>query len=257
MGVRYYWPRKKIQIDKKRIPWSKNDVKSGWLTCLNRVNCFTCSAETKINNASTTSTNTISKYTTNSSSSENYFQDFDSPPSSTKIIPPLSIDINLTTHNSPPNNSSPIISTRSSNRIRKKNQFLDDEMWLKKPPKKITIKKTVQKSIITNNLSSDDVGFKFAKKIGNKGFWTGTIVEIFDGSPNYVTRRRVYDDGDEENLSKKQIPSLERNSSHIKHTIFNETLSSGDVRFKFRKLFKNNSFYLGTISEIRLGAENS
>ena len=118
-------------------------------------------------------------------------------------------------------------------------------------------KKTVQTSIITNNLSSDNVGFKFAKKIGDKGFWTGTIVEIFDGSTNEVTRRFVYDDGDEENLSKKQISSLKRNSSHIKHTMFNETLSIGDVGFKFRKLFKGNDFYLGTFSEIRVGAKNN
>ena len=44
---------------------------------------------------------------------------------------------------------------------------------------------------------------------------------------------------------------------HIKHTIFNEILSSGDVGFKFRKLFKNNVFFLGTISKIRLGTENN
>ena len=69
----------------------------------------------------------------------------------------------------------------------------------------------MQKSIITNNnLSSDEVGFKFAKKIGNKGFLTGTIVELFDGSSNDVSRRCVYDDGDEENLSKKQISSLKK-----------------------------------------------
>ena len=56
-------------------------------------------------------------------------------------------------------------------------------------------KKKMQKSIITNNnLSSDEVGFKFAKKIGNKGFLTGTIVELFDGSSNDVSRRCVYDD---------------------------------------------------------------
>ena len=67
----------------------------------------------------------------------------------------------------------------------------------------------------------------------------------------------MYDDGDEENLSKKQISSMKRNSSHIKHTIFNETLSIGDVGFKFRKLFKSNSFFLGTVSEIRLGAKNN
>ena len=72
-------------------------------------------------------------------------------------------------------------------------------------------KKKIQKSIITNNnLSSDEVGFKFAKKIGNKGFLTGTIVELFDGSSNDVSRRCVYDDGDEENLSKKQISSLKK-----------------------------------------------
>ena len=84
--------------------------------------------------------------------------------------------------------------------------------------KNITIKKKIQTPIITNNLSSDKVGFKFAKKIGDKGFWTGTIVEIFDGSSNEITRRCVYDDGDEENLSKKQLSSLKRNASHIKQT---------------------------------------
>ena len=78
-------------------------------------------------------------------------------------------------------------------------------MWFKKPSKKTTIKKTVQKSIINNNLSSDDVRFKFANKFGDKGFWTGTSVEIIDGSTSNVTRRYEYDDGDEENLSKKQI----------------------------------------------------
>ena len=60
MGVRFYWLRKKIQINEKRISWSKNDAISGWLTCLNRLNCFTCSAESKTDNASTTSTGTTS-----------------------------------------------------------------------------------------------------------------------------------------------------------------------------------------------------
>ena len=70
-----------------------------------------------------------------------------------------------------------------------------------------------------------------------KNFWTEIIVEMFDGSSRDVTRRCVYYEGGEENLSKKQISSLKNHSIHIKDTIFNETLSSGDVRFKFRKLF--------------------
>ena len=133
MGIRYYWLRKKIQINKKRIPWSKNDVKLGWLTCLNCCNHFASSAKNKTSSASTISMDKISEYSINSSSSELCFQDFDTPPSPSKIIPSLSIDINLITNDSPLNTSSPITSTRSSSRICKKNQFLEDEMWFKKP----------------------------------------------------------------------------------------------------------------------------
>ena len=129
MGVRYYWLRKKIQINKKRIPWSKNDVKLGWLACLNCFNHFASCAENKTYNASTTSMDKILEYSINSSSSELFFQDFDTPPSPSKIIPPLSIDINLITNDSSLNTSSPITSTQSSSRIFKKNQFLEDEMW--------------------------------------------------------------------------------------------------------------------------------
>ena len=93
MGVRYYWLGKKIQIDKKRIPWSKNDVKLGWLKCLNCLNHFTRSDKLR-HKTSTNSMDIISESSINSSSSENYFQDFDTPPSPSKIMPPLSIDIN-------------------------------------------------------------------------------------------------------------------------------------------------------------------
>ena len=71
---------------------------------------------------------------------EDFFQDFDTPPSLSKIIPPLSIDINLITNNSPQKNSTPIISTRSSSRICRKNQFIDDEMRFKKSSKRIQLK---------------------------------------------------------------------------------------------------------------------
>ena len=139
MGVRYYWLRRKIQINKKRIPWSKNDVKLGWLTCLNCSKHFASSAENKTTNASTTSMDKMSEDSINCSLSENFFQDFDTPPSPSKTMPPLSINTTLSTNDSPSNNSSPIISTRSSSRICKKNQFLEDEMWFKKPSKDITI----------------------------------------------------------------------------------------------------------------------
>ena len=65
MEVRYYRLRTKIKINEIQKQWSKNDVKSGWLTCLNSRNFFTCSGETKIANTSTTSTGTASKCTIN------------------------------------------------------------------------------------------------------------------------------------------------------------------------------------------------
>ena len=73
---------------------------------------------------------------------------------------------------------------------------------------------------------------------------------MFDGSSNDVTRRCVYDDGDGNNLSKKQIFSLKK-SIYIKHTNFNESLSSDDIGFW------NDNFYLGTVSEVRVGAKNN
>ena len=149
MGVRYYWLRKKIQINKKRIPWSKNDVKLGWLTCLNCSKHFASSAENKTTNASTTSMDKMSEDSINCSLSENFFQDFDTPPSPSKIMPPLSIDINLITSNSPQNTSSPIISTRSSCRICRKNQFLDNEMWFREAFKKDYNKKTFKNLLVT------------------------------------------------------------------------------------------------------------
>ena len=45
---------------------------------------------------------------------------------------PLSININLITNNYPPN----VLSTQP-NRIHKKNQFFDDEMWFKNLQKRI------------------------------------------------------------------------------------------------------------------------
>ena len=148
MGVRYYWLRKKIQSNKKRIPWSKNDVKRGCLKCFNCLKHSASSAENKSSNASTTSTDKISEHSINSSSSELFFQDFDTPTSPSKIIPSLTIDIYLITNDPPLNTSSPITSTRSSGRICKKNQFLEDEMWFKKPSKNITIKKKRFKNLL-------------------------------------------------------------------------------------------------------------
>ena len=119
IGVRYYWLSKNIQINEMRKLWSKTDVKIGWFTYLNRLNWFARSTEPKTDNTSISSTDTASKYTTNVSQQDNYFQYFDSLPSSRKVIPPLSTNIDLIINDSSPNISSPVISTRC-NGIRKK-----------------------------------------------------------------------------------------------------------------------------------------
>ena len=48
------------------------------------------------------------------------------------------------------------------------------------------------------------MGFKFAKKFDSK-YFTGTVTQINEGNINDITRKVVYNDGDEENISLLKI----------------------------------------------------
>ena len=48
------------------------------------------------------------------------------------------------------------------------------------------------------------MGFKFAKKFDSK-YFTGTVTQINEGNINDITRKVVYNDGDEEHISLLKI----------------------------------------------------
>ena len=56
------------------------------------------------------------------------------------------------------------------------------------------------------------MGFKFAKKFNSK-YFTGTVTQINEGNSNDITRKVVYNDGDEENLYLLQIRAHKKTSN--------------------------------------------
>ena len=81
------------------------------------------------------------------------------------------------------------------------------------------------------------MGFKFAKKFDSKCF-TDTVTQINEGNINDITRKVVYNDGDEENISLLKIRALKINSKYVDNVTFNESIECSDVGFHFRKKSK-------------------
>ena len=103
--------------------------------------------------------------------------------------------------------------------------------------------------IVSNEIKYDNIGFKFAKKFDSK-FYTGTVTQIGEGNVKDISRKIVYNDGDEEKLSLLQIRALKKNFKHVENITFNDSISCGEVGFHFRKKFKNHGFFIGCVSEI-------
>ena len=59
-------------------------------------------------------------------------------------------------------------------------------------------------NIISSKIKYDNIGFKFAKKLDSK-YYTGTVTQIGEGNVKDISRKIVYNDGDEENISSLQI----------------------------------------------------
>ena len=93
------------------------------------------------------------------------------------------------------------------------------------------------------------MGFKFTKKFNSK-YFTGTVIQINEGNINDITRKVVYNDGDEENISLLQIRKLKKSSTNIDNITFNESIECGDVEFNFRNKFKNHGFFISSVSDI-------
>ena len=103
---------------------------------------------------------------------------------------------------------SPVI--RRSKRVRKKNTRLNKEDWILTTPSKkskIPLKPIVE--IVSSGMKYNKMGFKFAKKFNSK-YFTGTVTQINKENINDITRKVVYNDGDEENLSLLQIRALKK-----------------------------------------------
>ena len=152
----------------------------------------------------------------------------------------------LKKHSSP--KKSPVI--RRSKRVKKKNTRLNKEEWILTTPSKKSknpLKPIVE--IVSSGMIYNEMGFKFAKKFNSK-YFTGTVTQINEGNSNDITRKVVYNDGDEENLSLLQIRALKKNSKYIDNITFNESIECDDVGFHFRKKFKNHGFFIGSVSEI-------
>ena len=58
------------------------------------------------------------------------------------------------------------------------------------------------------------MGFKFAKKFDSK-YFTNIVTHIHEGNVNDITRKVVYNDGYEENLSLLQIHALKKTQNML------------------------------------------
>ena len=58
------------------------------------------------------------------------------------------------------------------------------------------------------------MGFKFAKKFDSK-YFTSIVTHIHEGNVNDITRKVVYNDGYEENLSLLQIRALKKTQNML------------------------------------------
>ena len=94
---------------------------------------------------------------------------------------------------------------RRSKREKQNNRNFKEEDWILSSH--TTNSKDILKhivDIVSNEIKCDNIGFKFAKKLDSK-FYTGTVTQIGEGNVKDISRKIVYNDGDEENISLLQI----------------------------------------------------
>ena len=94
---------------------------------------------------------------------------------------------------------------RFSKREKKDNRNFNEEDWISSSH--ITKFKDILKPIVdiaSSKIKYDNIGFIFEKKFDSK-FYTGTVTQIGEDNVKIISRKIVYNDRDEENISLLQI----------------------------------------------------